>query len=336
MELKRMRFNLRFPDPRGDDNFVTVHSVKELRDCLMDSKIAFDDLIDYFRKGQLHRWFECMDAEEMSRGAKIRKLFEDGRGKPVADFAVALLAALDMEVDKAVVDAFVRDYVLSPVKMLQDKRVARKDLEVFNTQVANVCEGFRKDKLRLLEMKKDMKALRKYVAQMLKIYGGLSNLEEFHFIEFLKKDCPLGALVLLTLPEGQKYKDDSPDVFKRFVVVKHLNNEPTLFLNENLKLEKNHSYLLSGDDAPIKVYRNATKRREWDSIVPAGKKVLLLWNCEYIVSDVGAKNESDWFYSAKLNGRYQIFNGLEVWSESARSVFQQPFLAYMEVPNDGE
>ena len=51
MKLKRMRFNLRFPDPRGGGNFVTIHSVKELRDGLMERIIACDDLFDYFKSG---------------------------------------------------------------------------------------------------------------------------------------------------------------------------------------------------------------------------------------------------------------------------------------------
>lgn len=336
MKLKRMRFNLRFPDPRGGGSFVTVHSVKELRDCLEDRMIAFDDLIDYFRNGQLHRWLECQDAEEANRAEKIKGLFEDSRGKAVADFAAPLLTALDMETDKEMVDAFVRDYFISPEKMLQDKMGARKCIDAYRIKASVVIDDFKKNKSRLLAMKEDLKALRKYMVQMLKIYDGLSNLEEFHFIEFLKQKCPLGALALLTLPEGQKYKDDFPDVFKRFVVVKHLNLKPTLLLNENIDLEKKYPYLVSGDDAPIKVYRDATKRREWETIVPAEKSVLLLWDYEYAVSDVGAKNESDWFYSDKLNGRYQIFNGLEVWSKESSSAFQQSFLAYMEVPNDGE
>ena len=65
---------------------------------------------------------------------------------------------------------------------------------------------------------------------------------------------------MLTLPEGQKYKDEFPEVFKRFVTVKLLNNEPTILLNENINLEKTHPYLLSGDDAPVKFYRKTTKR----------------------------------------------------------------------------
>ena len=337
MKLKRMRFNLRFPDPRGSDSFVTVHSVKELRDCLEERMIAFDDLIDYFRNGQLHRWLECQDAEEANRAEKIKRLFEDSHGKAVAAIATPLLTALDMETDKEMVDAFVRDYVISPEKMLQDKMGARKCIDAHKTKVLDVIDEFKKHKQRLLGMKGDLKALRKYIAQMLKIYGGLSMLEEFYFIEFLKQECPLGALALLTLPEGQKYKNDFPDVFKRFVVVKFLNNEPTLVLNENIKLEKNHSYLLSGDDAPIKVYRKTTKRKSWEPIVKDGtKKVLLLWDLEYVVSDFGVDKEEGQFTGDKLNGSYHVFNGLDVWSEDLTSPFQRPFLAYMEVPNDGE
>lgn len=336
MELKRMRFNLRFLDPRGSENFVTVHSVKELRDCLENRMIAFDDLIGYFRNGTLHRWLECQDEVEANRAEKMKKLFEDGHGKAVADIATPLLDAFDMEIDNDVVDAFVRDCVISPEKMLQDKMCARKWIDAYKIKASELVDEFKKDKSRLLEMRENLKALRKYVAQMLQLYGGLSRLDEFHFIGFLKKKCPLGALALLTLPEGQKYKDDLPDIFKGFVVLKSPNCEPTLLLNWYTDLEKEHPYLVSGDNAPIKVYRKETKRRSWESIVQAGTKVLLLWDVNYVVSDFGADKEKDQFEGDKLNGNYHVFNGLDVRSKDKISAFSELFLAYIEVPNDGE
>lgn len=335
MKLKRMRFNLRFPDPRGGGNFVTIHSVKELRDGLMERIIACDDLFDYFKSGQLHRWLECLGKEDEETVRGVRELFDCKREKPVADFAEGLLKTLGIEVDEDVVNDFVLGYITCPEKMLQDKMGVLKCIDEYKTKVSTVIEEFRKDKSYILKIREDLKALRKYILQMFKIYGGLSTLEVLGFVEFLKEDCPLGALALLTLPEGQKYKDDFPDEFKRFIVVKNLNNEPTLFLNENTKLENNHSYLLSGVDAPIKVYRK--KRNSWETIVQTGKKVLLLWDREYVVSDVGVEEESDQFTGDKVNGVYQVFNGLDVvMRQDKDSAFMQPFLVYMEVPNDGD
>ena len=341
-KFKSMRFNLRFPDPRGSEDFVTIHSVNELQDRLLHRTIAFDDLIDYFRNGQLHRWLECLDAEEAERASNIKKLFEDSQGKCVsldkcvADFAAPLLNALGMEVDEEVVNAFVFDYVTNPNMMRDDKKRARKDLDEHITKALEVIDVFRKHKAWLLDKKEDLKALRKHIAEMFKLYGGLSMLEEFRFIEFLRSECPLGALALLTLPEGQKYKDDFPEVFKRFVVVKILNNEPTIFLNENNDLKKMHPYLLSGNDAPVKVYRKKTKRTSGETIVQGGKNVLLLWDREYVVSDYGTSSEENQFNGDKLNGNFHVFNGLDVWSESVESYFSQPFLVYMEVPDNDE
>jgi hypothetical protein len=178
-----------------------------------------------------------------------------------------------------------------------------------------------------------------YIAQMLKIYGGLQMLEEFHFIEFLKNECPLGALALLTLPEGQKFKDEFPKVFEQFITVKILNNKPTILLNENIKLEKEHPYLLSGDNAPVKVYRKPTGR-DFETIVQGGKNVLLLWNLEYFVCDFrdsGATvRPEDQFTGDDLNRKFHVFNGLDALSVDVRSAWQQPFLVYMEVPDDAE
>ena len=342
MKFKRMRFNLRFPDPAGNGNFVTIHSVKELRDCLVDYRtIAFDDLIDYFRNGQLHRWLECLDAKEEDRASKIKKLFEDSRGKAVANFAKSLLdlLGLDVDDDEEVVNNFVRDYIISPEKMLQDKMRARKDFDAYNKKAEAVIEGFREDKKRLLLMKTDLKALRKNIVVMLKLYGGQLMLEEFCFIEFLKNECPLGALALLTLPEGQQYKDKFPKVFEQFITVKILNNKPTILLNENIKLEKEHPYLLSGDNAPVKVYREPTSRK-FETIVQGGKNVLLLWSLEYFVCnffDYGATvRAKDQFTGDEVNRKFRVFNGLDVLSVDAKSAWQQPFLVYMEVPDNDD
>ena len=67
-----------------------------------------------------------------------------------------------------------------------------------------------------------------------------------------------------------------------------------------------------------------------------GKKVLLLWDREYVVSGYGTLREEDQFNGDKLNGNFHVFNGLDVWSECVESAFSRPFLVYMEVPANDE
>ena len=337
-KFKRMRFNLRFPDPRGSEDFVTIHSVKELQDCLLHRTIAFDDLIDYFRNGQLHRWLECLDADEAERASNIKKLFEDRQGESVANFAASLLKALGLEVDEEGVEAFVLDYVTNPVRMLHNKMSARNDFDSYKKRAVDVINGFKEDKSRLLEKKEDLKFLRKYIAGMLKRYGGLLMLEEFHFIEFLKNECPLGALALLTLKEGQKYKDKFPEVFKKFVSVD--DNGDTLKLNKCCVEED--SYLLTGDSAPVKIMRRVTKDHqnkdhEWESLVGKERHVLVLWASLYTVNNCGDTDDAKKYEDADLNGKFQLFWGLDACSRAEqRSAFEKRLLAYIEVPNDDE
>lgn len=334
LKLKCMRFNLRFPDPRGGGNFVTIHSVKELRDGLMERIIACDDLFDYFKSGQLHRWLECLGKEDEETARGVRELFDCKREKPVLDFAKELLRTLDMAVDEDVVNDFALGYITSLEKFMQAKRDARERIDMYKTGASEIAADFRKDKSWLLEMKVDLKALRRYVALILGKFGGLSTLEEFRFVEFLKHECPLGALALLTLPEGQQYKDEHPDVFKDFMTIRHVghNPNPEIRLNGNVWVRNEHPYLISGGNAPIKIYTRETKRNKWESIKNQGQQVLVIGATSCWVTNCGDSDEAHKFDDEELNGAFRLFNGLDfcpkdsVWSN----------VVYMEVPVYGD
>lgn len=334
MKLKRMRFNLRFPDPRGGGNFVTIHSVKELRDGLMERIIACDDLFDYFKSGQLHRWLECLGKEDEETVRGVRELFDCKREKPVADFAEGLLKTLGIEVDEDVVNDFVLGYITCPEKMLQDKMGVLKCIDEYKTKVSTVIEEFRKDTSYILKIREDLKALRKYILQMLKIYGGLSTLEALRFVEFLKQECPLGALALLMLDEGQRYKDEHPDVFKDFVALGHVghNPNPEIRLNGNVWVRKEHPYLISGENAPVKIYTRETTRNKWESIKNQGQQVLVIGATSCWVTNCGDSDEAHKFDDEELNGAFRLFNGLDFCPKGSAWAN----VVYMEVPVYGD
>lgn len=334
MKLKRMRFNLRFPDPRGGGNFVTIHSVKELQDGLMARSIACDDLFDYFKSGQLHRWLECLAEDEAERASVVKELFENTQGKPVEEFAEGLLMKLGVEVDKDTVDDFVRGYVTSPEKFMQSKWDVREHIDAYKTSASEVAADFRKDKSWLLKMKVDLKALRRYIALMLGKFGGLSTLEEFRFVEFLKQECPLGALALLMLDEGQRYKDEHPDVFKDFVALVHVghNPNPEIRLNGNVWVRKEHPYLISGENAPVKIYTRETMRNKWESIKNQGQQVLVIGATSCWVTNCGDSDEAHKFDDEELNGAFRLFNGLDFCPKGSAWAN----VVYMEVPVYGD
>ena len=328
MKLKTIRFNLRFH--MGPDEAVSVRTLEELA-----SSFNLDELMDYYRSGQLERWLSCHD--ETEKAVAVGKIDRDS---PEKEQIVKLFKALELEVDKGVLLAAIASY-LYPGEMVRQRLERAQAMGKLDELVGKEFAAYEKALHDIVAVREDFAEVGQRVRAVLKHYGCFFRLDFIRFYEIMAKECPLAIFAVLSLPAWRHYFCQEPigsscpippeqklesiygrsafsfdeasapiEYFRRrlsqLVAVKVSSSTFELRIDNRTVTEDD--YLLSkGIVRQVAEYSRGQSM--WQDEVGKGRKVMVLWNSGV---EVRANADRENQYSAdSLNGKFVVLDGLD-------------------------